>query len=211
VPKLAASVDKATISTELLSTNQVTVTLQGSGGFAGSVALAGSVVDAAGTAIPGWTVSLDSATVAVAADGTATAVATVKVPSQSTALTGTVKIDVTPPGLAPSSVVSAVTVANQLSVPMAVGNGTTCGASASPALTISQGTKVVWKNADPAKRITIHINAGVAGFTHEPDPGMAPAGTAGDTYVQTAAGAGTVTWYCHAPGTDANRYKIVVQ
>jgi len=189
----------------------VTVSLKGSGGFAGAVGLAASVVDTAGTAIPGWTVSLDKPSADVAADGTVTAVATLKIPSQSTALAGTVKIDVTPAGLAPTSVTTAVTVANQLSLAMAVGNGTTCGQSTNPALTVSQGTKVIWKNADPAKRITIHIQGGVSGFAHEPDPGMAPAGNPGDTYVQTGAAAGTVTWYCHAPGTDNNRYTIKVQ
>ena len=101
--------------------------------------------------------------------------------------------------------------ANQLTLPMTLA-GTTCAQSSNPQLTISQGTKVVWKNGDAAKRITIHIDTGAApGFKHEPDPGMAPTGMAGDTYEQTAAGAGSVTWYCHAPGTDNNRYKITVQ
>lgn len=209
VPKLDVAIDKATFSTELLSTNMVTVTLHGSGGFAGSVALAGSVVDTAGAVIPGWTVSLDKSTVDVAADGTATVVATLKIPSQAATLAGTLKINATS-SLGPSSVSSTVTVAKQLSLKMTLA-GATCAQSTNPTLTISQGTKVIWQNGDPAKRITIHIGGTAAGFKHEPDPGMAPAGTAGDTYEQTAAGAGQITWYCHAPGTDNNRYTITVQ
>lgn len=212
-PKLDVSLDKQTLPTELLSTNVVTVTLQGSGGFAGSVALDATAVDAAGTAIPGWTVSLDKASaIDVAKDGTVTAVATLKIPSLSTATAGMLKITATSTGVAAQTVSTPVTVAKQLAMPMAVGNGTTCGVSANPQLTIAVGTKVVFRNADPAKRVTIHIdNNNTSGFKHEPDPGMNPAGTAGDTYEQTATAAGSVTWYCHAPGNDANRYKITVQ
>jgi len=203
------SIDKPAVAAELLSTNMVTVTLQGSGGFAGSVALAASVVDAAGTAIPGWTISLDKPSVDVAADGTATVVATLAIPSQSTLMGGTIKIAATATGQTLPPAMSTVTVANQLSLPMTLA-GTTCAQSANKALTISQGTKVVWKNGDAAKRITIHIQdgggtQGISGFVHEPDPGMAP--TTG-TYEQTANGTGTITWYCHAPGTDNNRYTI---
>jgi len=210
VPKLAMSVDKPTVPTELLSTNMVTVTLQGSGGFAGSVGLTASVVDpAAGTPITGWTVALDKSTVDVAADGTATAVATLTIPSQSTLLAGSIKIEATAPGQTVPPAMSNVTVAKQLSLPMILA-GTTCAQDTNKALTISQGTKVVWKNGDAAKRITIHIQSGggtqgISGFAHEPDPGMTP--TTG-TYEQTANGTGTITWYCHAPGTDNNRYTI---
>jgi plastocyanin len=211
VPKLDVSLDKQTLPAELLSTNMVTVTLHGSGGFAGSVSLAASAVDAAGTAIPGWTVTLDkTSAIDVAKDGTVTAVATLKIPSLSTATDGMLKVIATSAGFADQTISTPVTVAKQLALPMAVGNGTTCGVSANPQLTIAVGTKVVWKNADPAKRVTIHMDNKL-GFQHEPDPGMAPAGTTGDTYERTAAAAGQITWYCHAPGQDANRYTITIQ
>jgi len=201
------------LPTELLSTSMVTVTLKGSGGFAGSVSLDASAVDTAGTAIPGWTVTLDKASaIDVAKDGTVTAVATLKIPSLSTATTGTLKITATSTGIAPQTITTPVMVAKQLTMPMTL-TGTTCTKSTNPALTIAAGTKVVWKNADPAQRITIHIDNGAApGFKHQSDPGMNPAGTAGDTYEQTANGAGSVTWYCHAPGNDPNKNnKITVQ
>ena len=47
-PKLDVTLDKPTISAELLSSSMVTVTLQASGGFAGSVGLMASAVDGGG-------------------------------------------------------------------------------------------------------------------------------------------------------------------
>ncbi len=206
-PKLDVAVDRTTVSTELLTANMVTVTLSASGGFSGQVTLAGRAVDSAGATLPGWTVSLDQSTVDIAPDGSATAVATLKVPSQATALAGTIQIDATS-SLGAMAATSAVSVSKQISLTMTA-PGASCGALQTKALTISQGTKVRWVNGDPAKRITIHVqppnNQGIDGFDHEGDPGMA---ANGGTYEQTAAGPGQVTWYCHAPGNDANRYTI---
>jgi plastocyanin len=206
-PRLDVSVDKTTLSTELLTDNMVTVTLQGSGGFAGPVTLAASVVDPAGAALPGWRVTLDKTSAEVAADGTATIVATLGIPSQAAALAGTLKIEATS-SLGAASATSAVTVANQLSLPMTI-VGTTCGPSPNKTLTVTPGTKVRWVNSDAEKRITIHVEpqqGSPTGFTHQADPGIAPLGA----YEKTAVAAGEVTWYCHAPGTDANRYRLTV-
>jgi predicted RecA/RadA family phage recombinase len=198
-PKLDVSADKTTISTELATTNMVTLTLRASGGFSGAVTLAASAVDTAGAPITGWTVTLDKTTVDVPADGSATAVATLKIPSAINAAAGTVKIDTTS-SLGASAVQSAVTVAKQITYTMAL-NGTRCiyPVPAGSTTTIAQGTKVRWVNSDPANRITIHIggiaNNPIAGFNHEPDPGMAPSG---GSYEQTANSAtGAVDWYCH--------------
>jgi plastocyanin len=206
-PNVDVTVDKMAISTELLTNNMVTVTVHSSGGFAGPVSLAASAVDGTGVAIPGWTVALDKTTVDVPANGTATAVATVTIPSQSTAMTASVKVDATS-SLGAKSVSPQVTVAKQISLTMNI-QGTTCGQFASPALTIAPGTNVRWVNSDAAKRITIHVQpqqGSPTGFTHEADPGMAPLGT----YEKVAVAAGQVTWYCHAPGNDANRYTLTV-
>jgi plastocyanin len=206
-PKLDVAVDKTTMSTELLTTNMVTVTLTAAGGFAGQVTLAGRAVDSVGATLPGWNVSLDKSTVDIAADGSATAVVTLKVPSQTGALAGTLKIDATS-SLGAVAAISAVSVTQQISLTMTA-PGATCAASDYKALTISQGTKIRWVNGQVGKRITIHVdppdNEGINGFDHQDDPGMA---ANGGTYEQTAAGTGQITWYCHAPGNDANRYTI---
>lgn len=193
-PSLTASVDKATVSTELLTDNMVTVTLKSSGGFTGDATLTASVVDAAGTAVPGWTVALDKATVTVAANGTATAVATVKVPSDAAALTGTVKVDVTS-SLGSVSAKSDVTAAQVLTIPLTLD----AGKCVYPARTLGtvkvrNGTKISWLNKDAAESITIHINGGITGLTHQQGVTMP-----GKTYDQTVASTtGTSPdWYCH--------------
>lgn len=207
-PKLEVSVDKPTLSTELLTTNMVTVMLRARGGFAGPVTLAASAVDAGGAPLPAWSVTLDNATVNMTADGTATAVATVKIPSDRPVLTGAIKVDATS-SLGASTAMSNVTVANQLTFKMALNGGAcTYPVTSGTITTISQGTKVRWINTDAAARITIHINDNnaIQGFVHEPDPGMAPNG---GTYEQTASSAtGTVTWYCHAPQDNVNRFRL---
>jgi hypothetical protein len=198
-PGLDVSADKTTISTELATTNMVTVTLRSSGGFTGPVALAASAVDTAGAPITAWMVTLDKATVDVPANGSATVVATLKVPSAVNAAAGTVKIAATST-LGASDVHAAVTVAKQITYTMAL-NGTKCvyPVPAGSTTTIAQGTKVRWVNSDPSNRITIHIGAignnPISGFNHEPDPGMSPNG---GVFQQTAnSAAGAVDWYCH--------------
>jgi len=171
----------------------VTVSLRASGGFSGSVGLVASAVDGAGVAIPGWTVTLDKATVDVAADGTATAVATVKIPSDSAEAAGTVKIDTTST-LGPKSLTSAVTVAKQLSVNLTL-NGTNCVYPAQMVGTVKvpNGTKLRWVNGDATSAITIHLGGGIAGLSHEQGT-TAP----GAAYEQTVnAATGTTDWYCH--------------
>lgn len=207
-PRVDISVDKPTLSTELLSTNMVTVTVRASGGFSGPVALTARAVDAGGTAIPGWAVTLDSSTLNMSADGMATAVATVKIPSDKPVLAGAIQIDATS-STGAATAMSNVTVANQLTFTMKL-NGGACvyPVAAGTRTTISQGTKVRWVNTDAAGRITIHINDNndIQGFVHEPDPGMAPNG---GTYEQTAGSAtGSITWYCHAPQDNVNRFSI---
>ena len=59
-PRVTVTVDKPTVSTELMSSNKLTVTVTGSGGFSGVVNLAGSVVDGANAPLTAWTVALDT-------------------------------------------------------------------------------------------------------------------------------------------------------
>jgi hypothetical protein len=206
-PKLDVTVDKPTISTELLSTNMVTVSLQASGGFSGAVNLAATAVDGAGTAIPGWTVALDKSTVDVAANGAATVVASVKVPSDSVATTGTVKIDATS-SLGTTSMTSSVSVAKQLTVNLTLNNGNCVYPAAMVGtVKVSNGTKIRWVNGAAADNITIHITAPqVAGLNHE-QGATAPGGA----YEQTVAGStGKTDWYCHNLNNPNNMFLQAV-
>jgi hypothetical protein len=182
-PKLDVTVDKPTISTELYSTNIVTVSLQGSGGLTGSVALTASVVDGNGAALPRWTVALDKPSVDLAADGTATVVATVKV--EATSAAGTIN----------SGASSAVNVTRQLTVNLTVDANGDCVYPAAMVGTVkvANGTKIRWVNGSTAN-LTIHItDPEIDGLTHQ-QGATPPAGV----YERTVAGTtGTTDWYCH--------------
>src|SRR3954471_1502134 len=59
-PAVDVKIDKQAVSTELYTSNPINVTVTGSGGFSGAVALSGTVVDTNGTAIPGWIVEFSA-------------------------------------------------------------------------------------------------------------------------------------------------------
>ena len=192
-PNLDVSLDKPTISAELLSSSMVTVTLHASGGFSGSVGVTATAVDAGSVAIPGWTVTLDKSTVDIAADGSANVVATVKIPSDSAVATGTLKVDTTS-SLGPVSHTAAVNVTKQLTVNLTL-NGANCVYPAAMVGTVkvANGTKIRWVNGDAAANLTVHISAGIGGLNHE-QGATPPAGV----YEQTvSATSGTTDWYCH--------------
>lgn len=213
-PDFSVGVDHQTMTTDLLSTNMVTATVHAVGGYTGMVNLTAAVTDAGGAALTGWNVSLASSSVNITANGDTPVVATVTVPSMSASLTGKLTITATPTTGAAKTIDSTITVNNQITIPMSLA-GSTCAKTANPQITIAQGTKVHWVNADTTKRVVIHIepNGGIPGFNHEEGVGMAPATatTPGGAYDETAGGTGKITWYCHAPGSDADRYTITAQ
>jgi hypothetical protein len=213
-PDFSVAVDHSTMTTDLLSTNMVTATVHAVGGYTGTVNLAAAVVDGSGAPLTGWNVSLASSSVNITANGDTPVVATITVPSTSSALAGKLSITATPASGSAKTAESAITINNQITIPMSL-DGSTCAKTANPQITIAQGTKVHWVNADTAKRVVIHIepNGGIPGFNHEEGAGMAPATatTPGGVYDETAGGTGKVTWYCHAPGSDTERYTITAQ
>lgn len=195
-PKVTVTVDKPTISTELGTTSQITVSLTASGGFSGAVALTATVVDGAGVAIPGWTVAFNNANVNLAADGTGTAVATLTIPTENKGLTGTVKISATS-SLGAQELSTAVTALNEITMTV-TNNGTQCVYPTEAAMTVKVGTKVKFLNKFATGMITIHSNGGAEGIAHEPDPGHA----INTSYDKTFSAAGSFDWYCHAPGPN---------
>jgi len=198
-PKVEVTADRTAISTELATSNAVTLTLKPSGGFTGMATLTASAVDAAGAPVTAWNLTLDKPTIELTAGTNATAVVTLKVPSSVNVLAGTVKIDATT-SLGTITTQATVNVTKQITYTMRL-NGAKCiyPVAANSQTTIAQGTKVRWVNQDAANRIVIHISAvggkPITGFDHEPDPGMAPNG---GTFEQTAQSTtGAIDWYCH--------------
>lgn len=211
-PKLNMSVDKATVNTELNTDTMVTVTFTSEGGFAGAVNLTGTVTDPAGAPLTGWTVMFNNATVTVPENGSATAVATVHVPSLNSGLQGTLKIEAAS-SLPVVSATSAFTALNQITHDV-TNNAAQCAYPAAAVTQIKVGTKVRFVNKFTAGAVAgdiirIHINSTAGtGFVHEPDPGHA----IDVAYEQTANAPGTVSWYCHAPGpTVAGRTYQIIQ
>lgn len=217
-PMVAMTVDKPTISTELMTTNTLTVTVTGSGGFQGDVALSAAVVDGTNAPITAWTTAFDHATVTLAKNGTATATVTLTIPSENKALTGTVQINATATGVTIPQVLSNVTAANQVS--FLIGNDANVGCvypqglnSTNP-VKVTVNTKVRFVNMaqTPNTNIVIHSNGDAQGICHENRPGGAcPAADTtlpaqigpNEAYEQTALTAGgPFSWYCHSGGID---------
>lgn len=207
-PRLDVTVDKSSVTTELGSKNMLTLTLTSSGGFAGSVGLAGSVVDAANAAIPGWTVTFASPSVDVPADGTANAVAELDIASNATVLTGTLNFQVTGAPTAPTVPPVAVTAMNQVTLTIDLNNNGECvypASGAAQAIPIKIGTTVRFFNKSQVGPIVIHSNDTDA-IPHQgqgagsDDPATEP--QTAYTRVLQASSRGIVNWYCHSPGPD---------
>jgi cysteine-rich repeat protein len=209
-PALNITPDKPTFNTQLLTTNMVTLTLQASGGFSGQVSLTPSLLDGQGNILAGWTIQLDKTAVDIPVDGSATVVATVKIPSDTRAASGTIRID----GTSSLGSVRAQAVANvtkTISFPVSL-NGTQCvyPAFAIGTVRLLPGTKLRFENKDATQNITFHIDdaPGLPGVDHQPDPGTPPNMVYEQTVDATATG-GTAGWYCHTK-TNPNNMSFQV-
>lgn len=211
-PRVMVTTDNPTVNTELGTTQMITVNVDAVD-FTGPVNLTASVINPTTMApVPGWNVSLSTATVDVTADGITPVVATLTIPSENSGeLTGEVKIDATS-SLGTTSTSSTVTALNQVTITVNAA-GAQC-AYPTADTTVKVGTKVRFLNKT-ADDIRIHSGGPIP---HQGNAG-APAGQPADsavngTYEVTVAAAGTASWYCHSPGPDnggANPRVIVVQ
>jgi cysteine-rich repeat protein len=206
VPRVMASLDKTSVMTELNTTHMITVSLTGAGGFSGDVNLTGSVTDAGGAPLTGWTVAFSQGTVPVTDGATATAVATVTVPAYNSGLMGTVKIDAaSTAGM--QSLTSNFTAVNQVTIKV-TNNGTQCVYPGATAINVKTGTRLRFENGFQTGNIIIHSNGGAQNIPHEniAGGGNPPGGfydtNPNDNTPLAVQGTGTFTWYCHSPGPD---------
>lgn len=217
-PRVTVTVDKPTLSTELMTTNKLTLTVTGSGGFAGDVTLAASVLNGSNAPLTAWTIALDKPTVTLTENGTATAVATLTIPAENKGLAGSVKIDATS-STDPATATSAVTAANQ--VTFSVGQiGAQCAYSTTTATNVTFGTKIRFFNDTQDLTTIIHVNGVNAqggatgqgatdtfGIPHENvgGPGNVMNGAYEGVLTQTNPVASVgISWYCHSPGPSRN-------
>lgn len=206
VPAVNVTMDRPTVMSELGKDEVITLTFTSSGGFAGDVAIASSLVDGAGAPLTagGLTVA-GQPSVTLAANGTATAMYTVKIPGNAsgTQLTANLKLDVSST-LGSSSHMSAFTIQPILAVPYPAGLAGNVAAHPLRNLTITvkKGAQLVFKNADT----TSHITHGEGVFPHE-NQDEKVGGLAGNTYTldtsKLATGSGKVGCHTHGSATYA--------
>lgn len=207
-PALAIRVDKPTVSTELRTTNMVTVTLTSTGGFTGPVTLTGAALNAQSAPIQGWNVTFNNApntTVTVPPDGSIDVVATLAIPSENkggaanTPVQGTLKFDATST-LAPQSVSSQVTALNQVSLPVTMTGGLCNYSGVMGQTRVTVGTKVRMVNKGDNNMI-FHSDGNATTIPHQSTAGTGtPVNGAYENTITAASGA--FNWYCHSPGPN---------
>ncbi len=202
-PRIVATVDKTTVSSELGKTEKLMVTIQSMNGFTGTVNVTPSMLSGA-TAMTGFTITPNPASVTLEDGASQQVELTVKIPTDAASLSPTLKVDLGG-GATTASISSAFTVANQVTVNIAAGTGMgnhlSLPATNAP-IRIRQGTKIVFHNADGIQHV-IHGNGGIP---HE----NTAAGGAGTDYTVTPSG--DATWYCHShEGSGMSRPVLIVQ
>lgn len=205
-PRVEATLDKITLNTELGVTEKVTVTLTSKDGFAGAVTVT-PAMEFTGT--PGtWTVTADKTSSTLTAGGTDTIIIDVAIPSDSAALTGTLKFDVS--NLAPDApaLSSTINVANQYSLSVAAASGAALPHSyihSSNLLRLRKGAKLIFKNDDSIR----HVIHGSGNIPHQ-DQNDQTQGQPGTSYIVDVT-EGDGTWYCHTHNeSNVRSYAIQV-
>lgn len=176
VPRVAVTVDRQSIDTELGKSETLKATFTSEGGFAGDAAVATSFVDGAGLVVTG-VVPGGPATVALTAGQTVVVDYTLGVATDSTgtALTGTWKLDVTS-SAATVNLVSAVSITPTFTATYMPDTGATpakhpVGSGAEPStVTVKRGAIIRYFNGDTIQ----HDTHGDGAFTHQGGGGGQP-------------------------------------
>jgi hypothetical protein len=211
-PGVNVTMDRATVATELGKDEVVTLSFASVNSFAGSVTVTSSLVDGTGAALTTGGLTVTGPTsVALAANGTVSAMYTVKIPTDATAtqMTADLKLDVASPA-GTKSYTSALTIAPVYSITYAAGLAANTAMHPLTKLKVSvkKGAKISLHNADTVT----HITHGDGGFPHE---STGPTGgLAGNTYtidttplaVNTMGSVG-----CHSHGTATYATVTIVQ
>ncbi|HEY3805176.1 MAG TPA: hypothetical protein VGL61_21350 [Kofleriaceae bacterium] len=229
---IAVAVDMPTYNTQLLQTVTSTVTVTGTNNFSGAVALTAAITDSTGTAITEWPVALDNSALTLTANGTATAKATITIPSvaipssDTTKMTGTLTVTATPSdtSVTAQNTTASIVAANTLEIDMSA----TTSKCTFPAevtngpVSVAVGTTINWKNIGTANELVIHVDGTTdtqatndSGIAHQGEGGSPDANDPSVTgYVNdpkfanvwpevvTKVVSGNVTWHCHAPNDN---------
>jgi len=197
-PRIAGSVNPVTV--ELYNPLSTNLSLTSEGGFAGTVTLAAQLVDGAGAAITGATVTIAS-TVDLTDGQTQSVPVTIMVPTEATGteITGMLKIDATTATTDPVNLAVAADIKPFLTIEYTAGTGATAANHTDHGMnfTVLRGATIKIKNSDTMAHRT---HAAGANFVHE--PGLGPVGGTYELPVLQATAPGSVgTIGCHDHST----------
>lgn len=183
----------------------VTLTVTSEDGFTGPVNVTGSIVDAGGVVQTGWIVAVNPPTVTLAAGESMPVVATIGIPSDSTLLTGKLKLDLSSTA-GTSSVTSDVTALQQITFNVNIQNNLCTYPVTNTPISIKVGTVVRFMNISTTN-LVIHSNGNTQnGIPHQgPGAGQSPDDPVTEpntAYTRTALTTANFDWYCHQPATD---------
>jgi hypothetical protein len=200
--RLDIAVDQPTVTTELGTANTLTVTLSASSGFAGHVDLAATVADPGGSPLQGWSIVLDATGVDLPRNGTATAHATVSIPTQNEGLAATAKLTASSSAMSgTASATSSFTVLNQYTIGVSVGQDGLCVYPPPGLTTLTVGSKLRWLNNSSSTTIVIHVDGNGTGCAHQSTSAGSPPGSAYECTITGVSDPGMpADWYCHSPG-----------
>jgi len=194
VPKLDSTVDKTTIDTELGTTHEFSITLTGSGTFAGAVTVVPTIVDATLAPITDWTIVVDQPTVTLATNGTATVKGTLTIPTDAATLAGSVKFAIAS-SVGTAELVGTVTAPNQVTVLVMQNGAGQCEYPTQRDVTMRAGSKLRIMNMG-TDNIIIHGDDGI------PHQNVNGGGLATGAAYEVTLDGGNGSWYCHAPGPN---------
>jgi hypothetical protein len=202
--RLDLATSASSISTELGTTTDIDLTLTASDGFSGLVGLSGSLLDAEGNPMTGWSLSVEPTMLDVPLDGVAIASARLTIPVQNRGLAATARfVASSAAGVGTHSADVSVTALNQYTIGLAVSQGQ-CVYPPAGTLSLTQGTKLRWLNLG-SEDWSIHTNGFAGTCPHQVN--TTPAGGSYDCSL-TAVTSGS--WYCHSPGPQLPGLNVQV-
>ena len=132
-------------------------------------------------------------------NGTAAAHATITIPTLNRGLSATATITATS-SAGVSTAITAVSVANQYTIDVAVDATGQCVYPPLGTTHLSVGTELRWLNTGPSAPFVIHADPNVAGCPHQSPAAPTPPGS---SYTCTLSGpSAPFDWYCHSPGPE---------
>jgi cysteine-rich repeat protein len=206
-PRIATTLDKTTVATQLGKTEMVTLTLMSVDKFAGDATITAQLVDATNVPITGAVIT-GPASVTLTEDGSAPAAFSIEIPSDfsGTDVAATLKIDVTS-SAEPVAATATVNVAAVYTFEIVANTSNVINMhpATNKTITIRRGTKLRMVNGDTVG----HISHGGGGIPHE-NQDAAVGGLPGATYevnTQVIAPGMGKAFGCHTHG-DAT-YAVV--